>query len=232
MSPMTSDALAAVLSDRPYPGRVIIVARTTAGLACAYAATGRSEASRQRRIRLVDDGDLLVEPTVGDASDPLRHYRAVRRIDRFFVLGNGSQVDPVADRIAAGAVPSAALEELEYEPDPPIFTPRITAVVADDDRVWLAAAHRGSAERESADTIVTRAGELAVGDGLLLSTYRGAVSEPVTNRVPVPITTTAASHAELARQLWYGLDAERRVLAAGFAPREHLADPVLINATD
>ncbi|WP_195909273.1 IMP cyclohydrolase [Microlunatus sp. Gsoil 973] len=227
---MSSDALEAVLSDRPYPGRVIIVARTPTGLVCAYAATGRSEASRQRRIRLTGDGDLLVEPTVGDASDPLRHYRAVRRTDRHFVLGNGSQVDPVADRIAAGEVPAVALEDLEYEPDPPIYTPRITAVVADDDWVWLAAAHRGSAARASADTIVTRAGELAVGDGLLLSTYRGPVAEPVTNKVPVPITTTAGSHTELARQLWDGLDAERRVLAAGFAPREHLADPLLINA--
>ncbi|MBO0811915.1 MAG: hypothetical protein J2P23_07695 [Microlunatus sp.] len=229
---MSSDALAAVLSDRPYPGRVIIVARTPAGLVSAYAATGRSEASRQRRIRLTDDGDLLVEPTVGDASDPLRHYRAVRRVAGHFVVGNGSQVDPVADRIAAGAVPAAALEDLEYEPDPPIFTPRITAVVSDDDGVWLAAAHRGSAGRASADTIVTRAGALAVGEGLLLSTYRGPVAEPVTNRIPVSITTTARSHGELARHLWDGLDAERRVLAAGFAPRDHLAGPVLINAAD
>lgn len=233
---MSSDSLEAVLADRPYPGRVIIVARTAAGIVAAYAVSGRSEASRQRRIRLSDDGDLLVEPTVGDASDPLRHYRAVRRVTSHvaacFVLGNGSQVDPVADRIGAGAVPSAALEDLEYEPDPPIFTPRITAVISDADGVWLAAAHRGSAQRASADTIVTRAGELAVGEGLLLSTYRGPVAEPVTNRVPVPITTTATSHAELARRLWDGLDAERRVLVAGFVPHDHLADPVLINSTD
>lgn len=229
---MSSDDLDAVLSDRPYPGRVIIVARTAAGLACAYAATGRSEASRQRRIRLTEDGDLLVEPTVGDASDPLRHYRAVRRVEGHFVVGNGSQVDPVADRIYAGEVPSAALEDLEYEPDPPIYTPRITAVVSDDDRVWLAAAHRGSADRASADTIVTRAGALEVGQGLLLSTYRGPVAEPVTNRIPVPVTTSAASHAELAQHLWAGLDAERRVLAAGFDPHDHLAAPVLINAAE
>lgn len=229
---MSSDALPAVLSDRPYPGRVIIVARTPAGIVAAYAATGRSPASRQRRIRLTDGGELLVEPTVGDASDPLRHYRAVRRVQGHFVLGNGSQVDPVADRIAAGVVPPAALENLEYEPDPPIFTPRITAVISDDDIVWLAAAHRGSAERSSSDTIVTRAGELAVGDGLLLSTYRGPVAEPVTNRTPVPVTTSATSHGELARQLWDGLDAERRVLSAGFVPRDHLANPVLINATE
>lgn len=229
---MSSDALEAVLSDRPYPGRVIIVARTRAGIVAAYAATGRSEASRQRRIRLTDGGDLMVEPTVGDASDPLRHYRAVRRVEGHFVLGNGSQVDPVADRIAAGAVPAAALEDLEYEPDPPIFTPRITAVISDDDTIRLAAAHRGSARRASADTIVTRAGELAVGEGLLLSTYRGPVADPVTNRIPVPITTSATSHGELTRQLWEGLDAERRVLSSGFVPRDHLTNPVLINAAD
>ncbi|QDP97160.1 hypothetical protein FOE78_15595 [Microlunatus elymi] len=229
---MAADDLAAVLADRPYPGRVVIVARTPAGLACAYAATGRSEASRQRRIRLTDDGDLRVEPTVGDADDPLRHYRAVRRTDRFFVFSNGTQTDPVADRLAAGEPAAVALEDLEYEGDPPIFTPRITAVVSDDDQVWLGAAHRGSADRASSDTSVTRVGALAAGEGMLLSTYRGPVADPITNTGPVPITSTAATHRELAEQLWAALDTERRVLAAGFVPGDHLADPVLLNAAD
>ncbi|HEY9291254.1 MAG TPA: IMP cyclohydrolase, partial [Microlunatus sp.] len=227
-----ADDLAAVLADRPYPGRVVIVARTPAGLACAYAATGRSEASRQRRIRLTDDGDLLVEPTVGDAHDPLRHYRAVRRTSGHFVFSNGSQTDPVADRLESGAPASVALEDLEYEGDPPIFTPRITAVISDDEQVWLGAAHRGSADRASADTSVTRVGVLGVGDGLLLSTYRGPVADPITNTGPVPITTTASSHRELAEQLWDALDAERRVLTAGFDPHDHLADLILINSAD
>ena len=229
---MAADDLAAVLADRPYPGRVLIVARTAAGLAGAYAATGRSEASRQRRIRLTADGDLLVEPTVGDAHDPLRHYRAVRRTGSHFVFSNGSQTDPVADRLEAGAAPAVALEDLEYEGDPPIFTPRITAVISDDAHVWLGVAHRGSADRASSDTSVTRLGELAVGEGMLLSTSRGPVATPVTNTGPVPITTGAASHRELAEQLWAGLDAERRVLTAGLDPHDHLADLVLINSAD
>jgi len=232
MARVSADDLAAVLAGRPYPGRVIVVAETEAGPVVAYAATGRSEASRQRRIRLTDDGDLLVEPTVGEADDPLRHYRAVRRTGDHFVLSNGTQTDPVADRLAAGAPPAVALEELEYEGDPPIYTPRITVVVDSSGRIWLGAAHRGSAERASSDTIVTRVGELAPGQGMLLSTYAGPVAEPVTNRIPVPITTTATSHAELADQLWNGLDAERRVLVAGLNPLDHLSDPVLRNAAD
>lgn len=232
MGSVSDDDLAAVLADRPYPGRVIVVARTAAGVACAYAATGRSEASRQRRIRQTDDGDLLVEPTVGDANDPLRHYRAVRGSDRHFVLSNGTQTDPVADRLADGAPPAVALEDLEYEGDPPIYTPRITAVIDSHHRIWLAAAHRGSSERASTDTIVSRVGALEPGQGALLSTYSGPVAEPVTNRVPVSIATTAASHSELAEQLWDGLDAERRVLVVGLQPQDHLADPYLRNAND
>lgn len=224
--------LAVVLADRPYPGRVIVVARTAAGLACGYAATGRSEASRQRRIRLTDQGELFVEPTVGDAHDPLRHYRAVRSSERHFVLSNGTQTDPVADRLSHGTPPAVALEDLEVEGDPPIYTPRITVIVDAQDQIWLAAAHRGSAERATSDTIVTRLGALEIGQGALLSTYSGPVAEPVTNRVPVSINTTAASHAELAEQLWDGLTAERRVLAAGFDPHDHLAGPILRNACD
>ena len=229
---MTDCDLAAVLADRPYPGRVIVVARTGADISCAYAATGRSEASRQRRIRLTDNGDLMVEPTVGDADDPLRHYRAVRRTDNHFVLSNGTQTDPVADRLASGAPVAVALEDLEYEGDPPIYTPRITIVVDSESRVWLGAAHRGSEGRASADTFVTRPGALGAGEGLLLSTYSGPVAEPVTNRIPVSITTTASTHAELAEQLWSGLNPERRVLVAGLRPDDHLADPYLRNAAD
>lgn len=229
---MSDREFADVLADRPYPGRVIVVARTAAGLACAYGATGRSEASRQRRIRLTSDGDFLVEPTVGDANDPLRHYRAVRRTDDHFVFSNGTQTDSVADRLAGGAPPSVALEQLEYEGDPPIYTPRITAVVDSQDQVWVAAAHRGSDRRASSDTIVTRVGALKTGDGVLLTTYSGPVAEPVTNRIPVSITVTAASHTDLAQQLWDYLDTERRVLLAGFQPQDHLADPYLYNAVD
>ena len=78
----------------------------------------------------------------------------------------------------------------------------------------------------------TRLGALGAGEGMLLSTYSGPVAEPVTNRIPVSITTTAATHAELGQQLWDGLDAERRVLVAGFNPHDHLADPFLRNAVD
>ena len=61
--------------------------------------------------------------------DPLRHYIAATASPDWLVFGNGAQVSTVAERLAGGEQPSVALDGLEHEPDGPIFTDRITAVM-------------------------------------------------------------------------------------------------------
>jgi IMP cyclohydrolase len=77
------------------------------------------------------------------------------------VFGNGEQVGEVAIRLAKGLPPAVALADLSYEPDPPIYTPRITAVVdRGQGHAWLGAARRSGGRREAADTAVIALGAL------------------------------------------------------------------------
>ena len=46
-----------VLESRPYPGRGCLATRTTTGLLCfVYFLTGRSPASRNRKLTVLDNG--------------------------------------------------------------------------------------------------------------------------------------------------------------------------------
>jgi hypothetical protein len=118
-----------VLAGNRYPGRGVLWARTLDGTLCGgYFLTGRSAASQARVLRR-GDGELIVTPAGESEHDPLRHYVAARERSGWLVFGNGEQVAVVADRLEDGRLPAEALDGLEYELDPPIFTPRITVAV-------------------------------------------------------------------------------------------------------
>ena len=224
---MTSiqDALAA----NPYPGRLIVLARTLDGrLAAAYALTGRSESSKARRLEPSPEGDLAAVPVGDQAHDALRHYAAATADEQWTVYGNGEQVSQVAARLAAGSPPGSALEELGYEPDPPIFTPRITAVVdRTAGRAWFGAARRAGGAYESADTVVVRLGELVPGQAALLSTYESDGQRVATSRRHLHLRTSAGSCEALLAELWSALDPRFRVAATAFEPLVGVAGAVV-----
>jgi IMP cyclohydrolase len=208
-----------------YPGRVLTVARTADGtLAGVYALTGRSESSRRRQIVQVSPAELRVSPVDDHGHDDLRHYTAGLSDEQWTVFGNGSQVGTVFDRLFAGAPPAVALDELSYEPDPPIHTPRITAVVARaSGTVWLGAARRPAGARSTADVTVTTVREMAVSDALTLTTYH---SDGVTVTASATVTefaTPAATPDALLDEVWSSLDPAFRVAAALISPADGAA---------
>jgi IMP cyclohydrolase len=223
--------LAAALRANPYPGRLLVLARTPAGeLLGGYALTGRGESSRARRLRPAPDGAALhVVPTTEREHDALRHYPAALADERWTVWGNGEQVARVAARLAAGQPPAAALDDLAYEPDPPIHTPRITAVVdRRTGRAWLGAARRASApaRREAADVTVTAFGALAPGDCVLLGTYRSDGVTVATSPRHLDLRTGAAGPDELLAELWEALPGRYAVAATAFAPLDGVGGPL------
>jgi IMP cyclohydrolase len=65
------------LRRNSYPGRLLLLARTLDdGLVAGYALTGRSTASRERRLEPTVAGELAVLPTRTGEHDALRHYIA------------------------------------------------------------------------------------------------------------------------------------------------------------
>lgn len=209
------------LRQNAYPGRGIVWSRLSDGTWCgAYFLTGRSEASRRREIRLAEHGDLEVVPVDAVQEDDLRHYAAAVESGAWLVYGNGRQVATVAERLAGGAPPVVALQDLEYEPDPPILTARITAIVdrRDPSRAWFGVARRPLTVREAGVVVTVSVRDLAPGDAILVTTYQsdGTAIEPA--EVYQEGSTEATNAAELTDQLWAALAPERRVAVATFRP--------------
>jgi len=211
--------LSDLLSGNPYPGRGVLCARTLSGAyAGGYFLTGRSAASRDRALR-VDGDELLVGPTAVAEHDPLRHYVAATVTPEWLVLGNGEQVSQVTARLLAGAAATVALGGLEYEPDPPIRTSRITALVSREGSVAvLGAARPSSGSRHAANVMTLTVRDLEPGEGILLTTYRSDGTEVATAAPFDEVSVTAQDNLQLLEQIWSALNPAYRVAAAVLDP--------------
>ena len=198
-----------------YPGRGVVVGEGVDGRPFwAYFVTGRSAASRRRRLR-VGGSAITVEPVDDDARpDDLRHYACVQSTGRFTVVGNGAHVSAIAECLERGDSFERAYEDLAPEPDPPIFTPRIAAAHGDGE-TWMGAVWREGPD----DCRETWRIDGAPGAGHLLTTYAG---DDVTIRAARHIQTVTGVETPSAfvDSLWAGLDLRYRVVvAAGYFDR-------------
>ena len=177
-----------------YVGRLVVVGP---GIG-AYRVSSRS--FPDRRIAAAGDGSLRVVPTAdaAETDNPYVSYTCLRTVDDNAVLGNGSHVDPIADKLDLGYPARDALclglLALDFERDD-YDTPRIAGVVGDD------AATVGTIRR---DGIVVE----AVDEPTLVATYE--LDDPR------PTGFDATSAGEAAAEA-YGLDFEHPVCAAGVA---------------
>lgn len=228
------DALGDVLRGNRYPGRGVLWCRTGNGQPVGgYFLTGRTAASKARALRTTPEGHLAVGPADDTPGhDSLRHYVAARQIGGGrVVFGNGEQVDTVADRLEAGLGAADALGGLDYEPDPPIFTPRLT-VVADTHPAgpaWFGAARHSASGRAATDRLTLRVSGLEPGEGVLMTTYRSDGDEITTGAPFTEVRVTAPNRAELLDIIWSSLTPGLRVAAATFTP-EGLTDAAIRHA--
>jgi IMP cyclohydrolase len=173
-----------------YVGRLLVA---TPGLA-AYRVSSRSFPNR----RVVERDDALTvapTPDAPETENPYVSYNCVRSAGAGAVVGNGSHVDPVAEKIDLGYPARdalvTALHALDFEKDD-YDTPRIAAVVDDD------SAHVGVVRR---DALVVE----AVEEPTLVATYEE--NRPRSFAFPVEDAATAARDV-------YGLDYDHPVCAA------------------
>jgi len=176
-----------------YIGRFIVVGP---GIG-AYRVSSRSFPNR----RIVErEGTLTVAPTpdAPETDNPYIAYNCVRESEGRAVVGNGSHVDPVTEKLDLGYPPrdalATALLSLDYEKDD-YDTPRIAGVIGAD------AATIGIVRR---DALVVE----AVDEPTLVATYE--------EDDPRAFDFDATGAAEAAREA-YALDFEHAVCAAGVA---------------
>ncbi|MCR5688217.1 MAG: IMP cyclohydrolase [Lachnospiraceae bacterium] len=115
-----------------YPGRGIVIGRSSDGkyAVSAYFIMGRSANSRNRVF--VEDGDGIRTKAFDEAAveDPsLIIYSPVRVLGSTTVITNGDQTDTVYDGLKDGLTFEQALRSREFEPDAPNYTPRISGIM-------------------------------------------------------------------------------------------------------
>lgn len=124
-------SMSARLQGNSYPGRGIVVGKTPDGkkAAFAYFIMGRSANSRNR-IFTEKGGDVYTEPfDASKVEDPsLIIYAAIRSFRNNLIVTNGDQTDTIYHGLEKGIAFEDALQERCFEPDPPNFTPRISAM--------------------------------------------------------------------------------------------------------
>ncbi|TKX76121.1 IMP cyclohydrolase [Halorubrum sp. GN11_10-6_MGM] len=179
-----------------YVGRFVVVAPGIGG----YRVSSRSFPNRRVRDR---GGTLTVGPTADapETDNPYVSYNCTRAVETptgepLAVLGNGSHVDPIAEKLELGypardALASALLA-LDYEKDD-YDTPRVAGVVGAD------AATMGTVRR---DALLVE----AVDEPTVVATYE--------TDSPEPYDLTATDASGVATEL-LGADLEHPVCAAG-----------------
>lgn len=120
------------LRSNTYPGRGIVIGKSEDGKCAvtAYFIMGRSVNSRNRVFE--SEGENLRTKAFDPAllSDPsLVIYFPVRMFGGGMIVTNGDQTDTIADFLQAGKTFEDALRTRTFEPDPPIFTPRISGIL-------------------------------------------------------------------------------------------------------
>ena len=152
-----------------YVGRIVAVGQTRAGAnAALYRVSSRSFPNRTA-VEL--NGRLAIVPREGHEADlqknPYIAYNCVRIASDFAVVSNGSQTDPIAEKIESGMPIRDALVSvlvaLDYEKDD-YNTPRLAGVVPLlGDIAWLAIVR--------ADALVVKSLPLEPGRATYIATY-------------------------------------------------------------
>jgi IMP cyclohydrolase len=152
-----------------YIGRICAVGRSRRGAdAWLYRVSSRSFPNR-KAVEL--SGHLAIVPREGHEADlqknPYIAYNCLRVAGDWAIVSNGSQTDPIAEKIEAGMpirdALAAVLSVLDYEKDQ-YNTPRIAgAVPLAGDTAWLAIVRH--------DALIVKAVALEAGQARYLATY-------------------------------------------------------------
>ena len=175
-----------------YVGRFVVVGPDVA----AYRVSSRSFPNRQVVER---DGALTVVPTAEAEStdNPYVSYNCFRTGDGHAVVGNGSHVDPIAEKLGMGYPARDALAEsllaLDYEKDD-YDTPRIAGVLAADGGAFVGTVRKDALLVEE------------VEEPTVVATYEKDSPEPI---------GFGAASAEDAASEAYGAAFEHAVCAVG-----------------
>lgn len=199
-----------------YVGRFVVVSPEVG----AYRVSSRSFPNRQAVDR---DGTATVGPTedAPETDNPYISYNAVQVTDRGAVVGNGSHVDPIAEKLELGYPARDALAQvllaLDFEKDD-YDTPRVAGIVGvdSDDPSTNAAGPGAVIGTVRRDALLVE----EVTEPTLVATYEKDSPEAF---------ELAADDAASAAEALYELDFEHAVCSAGVAVADDGFDVAIHN---
>jgi IMP cyclohydrolase len=178
------------LSRMKYPGRALAVGRdmSDAFNIIIYAITGRSSSSQARRLALEADA-IWTKPTdpevLRKGNIDLLIYPAVI-LSEGLAASNGKQTSDIDVRLGQGPVEvlEEAMKSWDYEPDAPIFTPRISGCILPSNRAGLSIIKRA----ENGDSLrFFYEVPLTPAKGKLVTTYSGENRDPLQSFAGEPL---------------------------------------------
>jgi len=238
------------LSKNSYPGRGIAVGKSPDGasMMAVYFIMGRSENSRNRIFSPTADGIQTQAFDESKLTDPsLIIYHPVHKNGDVTIVTNGDQTDTIDDYLTAGrsfveAVVSSgprsdsaleflsrgrgyvdALRARTFEPDGPIFTPRISAVIEPNGSYAMSILKSYLQDGETTQRSFFEYSGAPAGLGHLIHTYQeNAPTPPSFAGEPVMVAFDENCPKVLGQKVWEALDEENKVSL--FCRRIRLAD--------
>ena len=215
-----------LLKDNPYPGRGIVLGCSGDGgsSVAVYFIMGRSVNSRNRVFEKTADGirTRAHDPTL--LTDPsLVIYHPVRLLDGRAIVTNGDQTDTIHEHLRGGKGFHDALLTREFEPDGPIYTPRISGLVEQNGRYSLSILKTEQGDPNCCRRNFFEYSAPVPGLGHFISVYKTDGDPPPSfEGEPIPVGIDVSGGLEpFAQSVWEALNGGNKVSL--YASRTDLA---------
>ena len=208
--------LVELLCGNPYPGRGIVIGCSGDGkrIVIVYFIMGRSENSRNRIFVKTDDGVRTAAFDPSKMTDPsLIIYHPVRRVGTKTIVTNGDQTETIFSHLSNGLDFRVALQTREFEPDHPVYTPRISGLVEPGSGYKLSIIKTMSGDPGRCQRNYFEYADMLQGVGHFISTYETDGDPPPSfTGEPIPVTISySGSLDDFSLDVWNTLDDANKV---------------------
>ena len=119
------------LNQLEYPGRGLIIGMSSDGnyLAIAYFIMGRSANSQNRILKFEKNSIQTLSLKNYVHNKNLIIYKPVIKFQNFIVVSNGNQTETIIKNLKMNINFINSMRSRNFENDPPIYTPRIAAII-------------------------------------------------------------------------------------------------------
>lgn len=206
------------LEGNRYPGRGIVVGKSEDGRSAvlAYFIMGRSDNSRNRVFEEdLNDGIRTRAFDESKMADPsLVIYSPVRVIGSDTIVTNGDQTDTIYDSLDESGSFSDALCTRTFEPDPPLYTPRISSVahVAEEGFSYkLSILKSDNGNGDSVQRFFFEYPAPVNGEGHFIHTYMQDGNPPPSFSGEPKAVEIKGDIDSFTREIWDALDADNKI---------------------